>query len=79
MAQGIKLLYAMPYWSTHIGATVQILATMLPIYLPANVPWKGAEVQPCPWIPATHVKFLVELLAPGFGLILFQPLTPPGE
>lgn len=59
--------------STHVPD--QVLATLLPIHLPANGPGKAAEDDSSTWGPVQNAK--LKFLAPEFGLVqpeLLQPL-----
>lgn len=45
-----------------------VLAVLLPIQLPADVPGKAAGSSPSTWAPTTHVGHLIDVQAPSFLL-----------
>lgn len=61
-----------PLGVTTSECLIQVLATQILIQLPGKVPWKATDGGPSPWVPATHVENLNEVvgywLLPGLAL-----------
>lgn len=63
----------------HIRVPAQVLATLPPVWLPADVfAWETAEDGPITWVLATHGKDSL-LLAPGFTLAQLKSVKPLGH
>lgn len=54
VVQQVKVTAVTP--ARHIGVPVQVLATLVPIQFPTNIPRKAVEDGSGSWLPTSHVE-----------------------